>query len=90
MYILVTGRMPRSGKLPVLFYLEFYLITDVQPVKDVALHVLYARQRLNFQVLVMTRAAALITHYSFSVVDFGASASRQLGVVNITCNKSID
>jgi len=44
--------------------IEFYPITDVQLVKDVAPHVL-----TNFQVLVMSRVAAFITRCSFSVVD---------------------
>ena len=50
---------------------EFYPITDVQLVKDVAPHV---RETTNLRVLVMSRVAAFITRCSFSVVDL----SRQL------------
>jgi len=46
---------------------EFCPITDVQPVKDVALHV--CETLSNFRVLVMSREVALITSCTFSVVS---------------------
>ena len=53
---------------------EFYPITETSNQWRTWRRV-YVRRRSNFQVLVMSRAAAFITHWSFLVTDFSAAGS---------------